>query len=239
MRFNLKKSAVMFSLTLTLLLAGCMYPGGQEGSGDIPYDDQIDVVQRAVDAFQENSGGLLPIKTRDAETDIYIKYPIEFAQIVPAHLEKIPSNGFEKGGIFQYVLIDVEENPSVKLIDLRMAERIRELNLRKNINNGSIPYKDEINNGVYKIDFKTMGFDKELTVPSPYSETQLPLVVGGDGNFYVDYSIDLNRILSEDKPNVESGVDIRYLLEDLSPILPAYSLPYTVNENNEPVFMTR
>ena len=84
-----------------------------------------------MDAYQENNGGLLPIKTRDMETDIYIKYPIEFSKIVPAYTEKIPSNAYEKGGIFQYVLMDVETNPTVKLVDLRVAERIRELNLRK------------------------------------------------------------------------------------------------------------
>ena len=216
-----------------------MYSGSEEDSGTIPYDDHVDAVQRAVDAYRESSGGLLPIKTREAVTDIYIKYPIEFSQLVPAHLEKIPSSGFEKGGLFQYVIMDVETNPTVKLVDLRAAERIRELNLRKSINDGYIPYNDEINNGVFEIDFKTMGFENALTVPSPYSDTQLPLVVGGDGNFYVDYSIDLYRILSEEKPEVEPGEDIRYLLEDISPVLPAYSLPYTVNEDNEPVFMNK
>ena len=85
--------------------------------------------------------GLLPIKTRELETDIYIKYPIEFSKIVPAYTEKIPSNAYETGGIYQYVLIDVETNPTVKLVDLRSAERIRELNLRKNIN-GRVPFKD-------------------------------------------------------------------------------------------------
>lgn len=236
MRLSVKKSAVM--LSLTFLLTGCnMYSNDQEDSGDIPYTDQIELIQGAVDSYQESTGGLLPIKTRELETDNYIKYPIEFSKIIPEYTGKIPSNAYEKGGIFQYVLMDVEENPTVKLVDLRSAERIRELNLRKNINDGSIPYKDEIGNGVFEIDFKTMGFKNPLTVPSPYSDTQLPLVVAGDGNFYIDYSIDLQRILSEEKPEIKPGEDIRYLLEDISPVLPAYSLPYTVNDENEPVFM--
>ena len=88
-------------------------------------------MQKAVDAYQQNSGGLLPIKTRDLETDIYIKYPIEFSKVVPAYTEKMPSNAYETGGIYQYVLIDVETNPTVKLVDLRSAEHIRDLNLRK------------------------------------------------------------------------------------------------------------
>ena len=32
----------------------------------------------------------------------------------------------------------------LNLLILRVAERIRELNLRKNINNGSIPFNDEV-----------------------------------------------------------------------------------------------
>jgi hypothetical protein len=119
-----------------------------------------------------------------------------------------------------------------------LAERIRELNLRKNINNGYIPHKPEaIGNNVYEIDYKAMGFEDQITVKSPYSETFLPLIVGGDGNFYIDYSIDLQRLLNEKEVDVKPGEDIRRLLEEISPVLPAYSLPYTVNENNEPVIM--
>ena len=203
-----------------------------------PYEDQIDTIQKAVDAYKENTGGLLPIKTREEETDLYIKYPIEFSKLVPEYTEKIPSNAYENGGIYQYVLMDVEENPTVKLVDLRTAERIRDLNLRKHIN-GKLPFKDPVGENVYEIDFKAMGFKEELKVESPYSDSMLPIVVGGDGHFYVDYSIDLNRILQEEKLDVKEGDDIRYLLSDSYPILPAYSLPYTVNEKNEPVFMKK
>ncbi|WP_438319077.1 hypothetical protein [Sporosarcina sp. FA9] len=227
---------LFLTLSLTFLLSGCMLSSNDNAGSTIPYEDQLEIIQKAVDRFQESSGGLLPIKTREMETDIYIKYPIDFAKIIPAYTEKIPSNAYEKGGIFQYVLIDVETNPTVKLVDLRVAERIRELNLRKSIN-GSISYKDPIGEGVFEIDFTEMGFKKPLTVESPYSDTHLPMVVGGDGKFYIDYSIDLNRILSEENPDVKQGEDIRYLLADKYPVLPAYSKPYTVNELNEPIFM--
>ena len=35
-----------------------------------------------------------------------------------------------KAGVYQYVLIDVETNPTVKLIDVRMAEQIQQLSLK-------------------------------------------------------------------------------------------------------------
>lgn len=236
MKKSVKRIGLLLITSFIFVLSGCMYPSEKTTGQEIPYADQLESMQKAVDAFQQDSGGLLPIKTRELETDIYIKYPIEFAKLVPAFTEKIPSNAYETGGIYQYVLTNVETDPTVKLVDLRSAERIRDLNLRKNIN-GKVPFKDAVGDHVYAVDFKAMGFKEPLTVPSPYSETMLPLVIGGDGIFYIDYSIDLNRILKEQKPDVKEGEDIRYLLSENNPVLPAYSLPYTVNENNEPIFM--
>lgn len=237
----MNKRIIMLSVVLcAVLLSGCLgtrTPEEKQAS-ETPYPDQLETVQKAVDRYQEKSGGLLPIKTRDMDTDQYIKYPIEFSKIVPDFTEKIPANAFENGGIFQYVLIDVEEDPAVKLVDLRTTEKLRDLNLRKFIS-GDLPFLDPVGENVYEVDFKKMGFKEPLVVESPYSNAHLPIVVGGDGNFYVDYSIDLNKILTEKKPDVEPGTDIRYLLYEESAILPAYSLPYTVNEDNEPVFMKR
>lgn len=234
-----KKLLILSVVLLTLVLSAC---GGrspeEKQASETPYPEMQETVQKAVERYQEQSGGLLPIKTRDQDVDPYIKYPIEFSKIVPDFTEKIPSNAFENGGIFQYVLMDVEENPTVKLVDLRTTEKLRDLNLRKFIT-GELPFLDPVGDNVYAVDFKKMGFKEPLTVQSPYSDTQLPIVVGGDGDFYVDYSIDLNRILMKDKPEVESGTDIRYLLYENSLVLPAYSLPYTVDENNEPVFMKK
>ena len=238
MTMSVKKIGLLFISSLVFVLSGCMNPSGKTTGQEIPYADQLESMQKAVEAYQQNSGGLLPIKTRDLETDIYIKYPIEFSKIVPAYTEKIPSNAYETGGIYQYVLIDVDTNPTVKLVDLRSAENIRDLNLRRNIN-GRAPFKEAVGDHVYAVDFKAMGFEEPLTVPSPYSDAVLPIVIGGDGVFYIDYSIDLNRELQEKTQTVKPGEDIRFLLTDKYPVLPAYSLPYTVNADNEPIFMNK
>jgi hypothetical protein len=233
-----KMSLLGILFSSLILLSGCMYPDSSSTESQIPYEDQLDSVQQAVDQYQEATNGLLPIKTRDQDVDQYIKYPIEFVKIVPAYLGKIPSNAYENGGIFQYVLMDVEENPTVKLVDLRSVEKIRELKLKIDIN-GYGPIDEQIAKNVYTLDYKVMGYKDVQTVPSPYSNVNLPLIATGNGDIYIDYSIDLSRILKEDKPDVKPGDDIRYLLVDKYPILPAYSLPYTVNENNEPEFMTK
>ena len=238
MTYAIRKVHVFLLASLALLLSACGGSTPEEKiAQETPYADQLETMQKAINTYQENTNGLLPIKTKDLETDIYIKYPVEFSKIVPAYTERIPANAYELGGIYQYVLWDVEENPTVKLVDLRSAERIRELNLRKHIN-GRAPFKEAVGEHVYTVDFKEMGFKEPLTVPSPYSDAILPIVIGGDGKFYIDYSIDLNKALQEQQPDVKQGEDIRFLLADHYPILPAYSLPYTVNDQNEPVFMT-
>lgn len=216
-----------------------MYPKEEEQQGKIPYDDHIESIQRAVDAFREANGGILPIKTKEEATDIYIKYPIEFEKIIPQYTEKIPASAFEKGGIYQYILMDVEENPTVKVVDLRAAELLRDLNLRKSMKDGQVPFKEEIGNGAFEVDFEALGYKKPLTLESPYSDAHLPIIVGGDGQFYVDYSIELNRVLQEEQPEVVAGEDIRFILEERSHVVPAYSMPYTVNEDNEPIFMKK
>ncbi|MCZ8540111.1 hypothetical protein SAMN04487786_0979 [Paenisporosarcina quisquiliarum] len=231
---NFKLFAVV--IMLVIFLAGCSYKSGYEPENLLPYEDQLLAVQNAVDSFQEDSSGLLPIKTRDMETDQYIKYPIDFSKIIPSKLGEAPANSYEAGGIYQYVLMNVEENPTVKLVDLRIADTLRDINHRKGIN-GFGPIAETIVEGVYKLDYKKMGYDSELSVQSPYSDTQLPIVATGDGEVYVDYSIELNRLLEETEEQIKPGDDIRFLLTDNFAIVPAYSLPYTINEQNEPVFM--
>lgn len=221
----------------TLFLTGCMYPSGKLAENQIPYTDQIQAVQQAVNTFKEDNGGILPIKTRDAVTPIYQKYPIEFKKIAPKYLAEPPGNAFESGGIFQYVLVDVETNPTVKLLDLRMADTIRDIKLRIK-SNGYPPYKEKLAENVYSIDFNELGYKQDPYAISPYSNQNLPIVVTTDAEVYVDYRQDLFQELKKTDKQIKPGEDIRYILVEDSMFVPAYSLPYTIDpENNEPVFL--
>lgn len=233
----MKKFQVILMLVLTVfVLSGCLYPEENKVENQVPDVDQLTSVQRAVDDFRKDTGGLVPIKNREEDTDIFIKYLVDFEKIVPKYISKAPANSYEKGGLFQYIIWDPENTAEVKLVDLRGPEKIRDINMRK-IGTQYVAIDKAIAQNVYSINYERMGFDEPLTVPSPYSDTQLPIVMTGDGELYIDYSIELNRVLQEKKPDVKSGEDIRHILYDNSPIVPAYSLPYTVDENNEPVFM--
>ncbi|WP_409251187.1 hypothetical protein V1502_13625 [Bacillus sp. SCS-153A] len=229
---------VLFMILAAGLLSGCLYPQEQLKENQIPYEDQITAVQSSVDKYKSAKGGLLPIKTRDQDTPIYIKYPIDFIKLKGEFLSEVPGNAYENGGIFQYVLIDVEDNPTVKIFDLRIAEKIREINIRiRSI--GYPPFKESIADNVYTLDYSKIGYDEEPFVVSPYSNQNLPLLINGSGEIFVDYRIDLNKLLQENDYEFEKGEDIRRILTKDSVFVPAYSQPYTVNEENEPVFMMK
>lgn len=230
-----KLTTLMILLLTSILLSGCLFPAEERVENQIPDEAQLIAVQNAIEQYQAETG-VLPIQTRDMDTDIFIKYPIDFSKLVPKYLANIPGNAFEKGGIFQYIIWDPENNPTVKLVDLRSAEKIRELNIRL-LSSKYMVYKDRIADYVYSIDFDKLNYDSQLTVPSPYSNNHLPLVASTEGKAYVDYSIDLALFLKENDIKPTPGEDIRMLLVEAYPVVPAYSLPYTVNENNEPVFM--
>ncbi|MBD8014034.1 hypothetical protein QL992_02010 [Microbacterium sp. APC 3898] len=234
------KKPTMFILLLliTVFLTACGYPQSERAENQIPYEDQLITVQNAVNQYRGASGGLLPIKTRDMEVDQYIKYPIDFSKIVPDYTAEVPTNAFETGGIFQYVLMDVEENPTVKLVDLQAAEAIRSVNVRKSANGGKAPISEILADNVYKFNHDAMGFSEEPTVVSPYSGRNLPMVITGSGDVYIDYSMDLYSALQEYEGELEAGQDIRFILYEDHAVVPAYSLPYTINEDNEPVFLT-
>lgn len=234
-----KISLVLFISIMIVVLSGCMYPEKEKVENQVPDEAQLLTVQKAVDQYRKDTGGLLPIQNRDQDVDLYIKYPINFEKLTQGYIAKAPGNSFEKGGIYQYVIWNAEsKNPEVKLVDLRGSEIIRELTIKKGVN-GFVPISRQIKDDVYEFNYKKMGYKKAPTVPSPYSNITLPLVVKGSGKFYIDYSIELQKIIDKNKVKVTPGKDIRHLLFDQYPILPAYSLPYTVNDKNEVEFLTK
>lgn len=233
----MKKLSKWFAVLsfVVVLLAGCGSSANFDQSSLRPDIDMLAGVQRAVEEFQKDTG-VLPIKTRDEDTDIFIKYLIDFEKLVPKYIGSPPANSYEKGGIFQYMIWDAENKPTVKLVDLRTPERMREINIR--FHAAQYPqFKDKVQEHVYTINFKNIGFKDEITVNSPYSNNYLPFIVTAEGDLYVDYSIDLYNYMKDNNLTAKPGDDIRELLVDNFPVVPAYSLPYTVDENNEPMIV--
>jgi hypothetical protein len=220
-------------------LSGCMYPNQERSQNQLPYKDQIQSVQAAVDSYQKDNGGLLPIKTTEANTPTYQKYPIDFKKLTPKYLSEPPGNAFENGGVFQYVIIDEQTNPTVKVFDLRIVETIEEIKMRIKAN-GYPPFKKRLAFNVYSLDFTKIGYEKTPYAVSPYTGHNLPFVITGDTEIYVDYGSDLFQALKKQKEIVKPGEDIRPILERDSMFVPAYSLPYTIDpKTKEPIFLNK
>lgn len=234
--YNVSRVTLVFCSMI--LLSGCLYPEEKLQQNQVPYKDQVESVQKAVLEYRKDNGGqLLPIKTRDQDTPYYMKYIIDFKKLIPKYMAEIPGNAYENGGIFQYTLINEETNPTVRLIDLRMAETIRETKLQIQAQ-GYPAFDEKIGPNVYTLNYENMGFKKEPTVKSPFTGNTLHLVLGEDGELYIDYTPDLYDLLIERSKDLKKGEDIRGELAMDSLFVPAYSLPYTWNhDENKPVFM--
>ncbi len=226
-------------ITSISLLSGCLYPQDKLSKNQVPFDDQIQTVQTAVEKFKKDNDGILPIKTEEKSASIYEKYPVDFNKLIQSrYMSESPGNSYENGGIFQYVIIDAEKNPTVKIFDLRIAEKIREIKIRITAQ-GYPPFGKQVAYNVYTINFKKLGYKDEPYVVSPYTNNNLPFVINGSGDIFVDYRMDLYQALKKGHATYKQGDDIRSILTKDSSFVPAYSLPYTINKKNEPVFLTK
>lgn len=230
-----------FTLFLLIaILSGCLYPKSELAKNKVPYEDQLQMVQNAVEKYRKDKGGLLPIKTKESDVPIYEKYLIDFSLLKEEnYISEIPGNAFENGGFYQYTIINPEDNPQVKLIDLRMTEELRSINVKLDIyrsKNLYPPYGEQIDDGIYKLNYEKLGLKEEPAITSPFSQVSLPVIMNTDGELYIDYRIDLNKALEEYDHEYREGDDIRHILAENTPFVPAYSLPYTI-KNNEPTFL--
>ncbi|WP_244625398.1 hypothetical protein [Macrococcoides canis] len=230
----MRKSLLL--LLLSLLLGGCMYPKEKLAHNQVAPQDQLNMVQSAVESYQKDTGGLLPLKDRDQTYEIYLKHPVDFGKLKPKYLSQLPGSSFEMGGYYQYVMMNVDKNPKVMLVDLRTSDTLKNLRIRLETKSNELALGKKIGPNLYKINYKKYGLKQYPTVKSPYSGEALPIYINGGNEFKIDYSLDLGRALKTHK--VKQGEDIRYILYQDNPILPAYSVPYTVDDKNEPVFKT-
>lgn len=234
------KKLLLVIITSMFLLTGCLYPKEELAKNQIPNESQLEMVQNAVDQYVEMTDGLVPIKTKPSDVDIYEKYLIDFTILKENNLiSEIPGTAYENGGAYQYIILDPENNPRVKLIDLRISDKLRELYTKLDIYRSEHlypPFGEQIEKGIYKLNYEKLGYKSEPHVVSPFTKNNLPFVMNTDGELFVDYRIDLQQALDEFDHSFEEGDDIRSILEDNYHFVPVYSLPYTIKDG-EPVFL--
>lgn len=237
----MKQVRISLSFLLIIFLTACLYPEERKMQNQIPYEDQLQAVQTAVDNYV-NDHQVLPIMNRDIDTPIYQKYPVDFNKLIPRYIQEPPGNAYENGGVYQYVLVDVEEKPTVKLIDLRIVEAVRDYQFEINRyrrEHKYLPFEKVLNKELFQLNHEALGYESIPQVRSPITGNNLPFIVNGQGEIFVDYSQDLYQLLQKygDKYDFKEGDDIRQILVDHSPFVPVFSVPYTI-KNGEPVFLS-
>ncbi|ENH97346.1 hypothetical protein J416_05008 [Gracilibacillus halophilus YIM-C55.5] len=228
------------SFAVMILLSGCMYPEENLQKNQLSNDRQLQMVQQAIDQYVKDENGLVPIHTKESDTPLYQKYVIDFQKLKQGnYLQSIPATAFENGGAYQYVLINPETNPTVKVIDIRVVDQLRPIQQQLTIYRDEHiypPFGKEVAEGIYKLNREELGVSQEdLQINSPYSDHRLPVYINADGELIIDYRMDLYSLLEEVDHDLQLGDDIRSLLTKHHPVVPAYSVPYTI-ENDEPVF---
>lgn len=220
------------------LLSGCMYNNNTSNSTNpAVVKDSLTLVQAAVDSYR-TATGVLPIKNFDSSTSTYEQYVIDFKKIIDrGFLGEIPSNSFEKGGANYYVLIDAEEKPQVKLLDLLSLQQLNDLQSQIDTyrlnNRGLIPSKSIYQSGWFYIDYEKLKIDKPVIL-SPYSKQPTEILVALDGQLVLDYAADISKamkLLAVNNPPAD--IDLRTYLVQASYYVPGRSAAYYWN-NNQP-----
>jgi hypothetical protein len=230
---KLKGLFMIVGLSVFMLLSGCAYPNELRKENQANPGEFITVVQQAVDQFHAKTD-VLPIKNSDMSTPLYEKYVIDFSKLQKSHyLSSIPMNAFESGGVFIYVLVNVETKPEVKLIDLAAYQSAVDVQKKveeyQSKHSGEFPYGEKISPGFYYVDFKKLGM-KEPVVKSAYNRQNFVnyLIHEGSGRIAIDYGQDLMKLIQTKslQGSLKPAQDLRELLVASSYFIPARSFAY-------------
>jgi len=236
-RFRAWRPLFGLALVGVILLAGCMYPNELRRENRATVKEAVMIVQHAIDEFK-NRTGLLPIRNSDMHTPIYEKYVIDMKKLKDGgYIGEIPGLAYENGGPFKFVLVNPEQMPEVKLLDLRVFQQTVDLQQAvdafKKANNGRLPKGDPVWPGYYRIDFDKLG-KKDEQAASVFSPMYLSFLLHESGNVFVDYAPEIMKLMNETgMTGADPNTDLRTLLVQNTPFVPVKSVPYYWR-NNQP-----
>jgi hypothetical protein len=235
---KIKRLVWLMLFCSSFLLSGCLYPKERLAENQLTPMEQVKQVQKGIDDFfAENS--ILPILTKEANTPIYEKYVIEFRQMVPKYIPYVPGSAFEKGGSYLFVLTDVEKKPTVKLLDLKVVDKISDIQSRVTYfyeKRRALPVAGVIKSGYFTINFKDIGLSTDQSVESPLTGAALPVIMSSTGEVGVDYTKDLESVLKNNNIRIPTNTDVREILPQNSIYVPVKSFPYRM-ENDKPTLV--
>ncbi len=225
----------IISCVAMLSLQACLYPSDSKATNHMAYQAQVTEVQQAVEAYKKDTG-VLPIKNSTPQTPIFEQNRIDFNRLVPQYLPKAPMNAYEEGGYFQYLIVNAETNPTVKVYDLTFTSIIQDLQNKIavfRLNKGFSPVGKILGNDQYSIDYKAIGYSKPPQVISPYSGQPLDFYMDKESNVYINYLPDLFNLVKKTNDSIKPGIDLRPLLYKEAPYVPIASLPYVIDSKGD------
>lgn len=221
--------AVMMMSSALMFMTGCLYPDDHTPGSTVSARESVLTVQDAVDRYQEQTG-LLPIQNAGATVPVYEKYKIDFGKLKRMNfLANIPSMAFENGGDYQFLIVDEESKPAVKLLDLAVFQAVAgiqdQVDEYRSAHAGKNPSAEEVYPGFSSVDFKKLGKSAPV-IRSMYSQQTLNLLVNGQGHVVVDYGIDILTAVNKSNVAPKAGEDLRRKLIEASYFVPVKSPVY-------------
>jgi len=217
------------ALWILISLTGCMYPEDATPGANASAREAVLTVQDAVDRYQEKTG-LLPIANADEKVPLYEKYKVDFGKLKRmGFIGQVPSAAFESGGSYQFLIIDEETAPTVKMLDLTVFQAAADIQRKtdeyRRANGNRNPSGEEAFPGFAAVDFSKLGM-KAPDARSMYSRHPLTWIVDGEGRVYADYAIDVSTAVEKSGKQPSAGDDLRRTLVDASYYVPVRAPAY-------------
>lgn len=236
-RYGIQGVRCLLLILMVVTVSGCMYPSQSNDDPKIAYRDSVNRIQSAVEAFQKDQG-ILPMINADMDTPKYEKFRVDLPKLKQqGYLDEIPGTAFESGGSAYFLIQNEETSPTVKVMDLQTVQKVndvqRMVNQYKSVHNGKLPAGEQLYTGLYAVDMEqaAQAGAPEVTLNSVYSGQELPFMMDGEGNVYVDYAFDIMQAVEKSDRSPADGDDVREYLLEHSHFVPVKSVSYTWQKN--------
>ncbi|THF78363.1 hypothetical protein [Cohnella fermenti] len=222
---------------MALALSGCLYPEEQTPGNDPSARQAVLTVTDAVEQYQ-TSTGLLPIVSADETVPKYEKFKLDLAKLKRMnYLGSIPKVAFENGGKDQFLLIDEETDPQVKLLDIVVYQQASDVQKKvdayRDNHGGGLPSGELRYAGFWTLDADKLG-TKLASVNSMFSGQSLDYMIDENGAVYLDYALDIATAVGKTGGEPAADEDLREYLVDASYYVPVKAPEYRWS-NGEPI----
>jgi hypothetical protein len=226
----IRRVAALAALAAMMLaLSGCLYPEEETPGRSASARQAVLAVQDAVDQYQKATG-LLPIVSADESVPLYEKFKIDLGKLKRMdYLGSVPSDAFESGGNYQFLIIDEETKPAVKLLSIPVYQQAgdvqKKVDAYRDRHGGRPPEGDELYPGFWSVDFGELGM-KDPGIRSMFSGQTLGMMTDAAGRVYADYGLDIATAVGKSGATPAAGDDLRRVLVDQSYYVPVKAPVY-------------